>query len=114
GVHVVTDPTYGNGVVDATELVLMREVAPGGTIQVSANCGNVSYAPNGFTRTAVGLCNPPAGHFILFCDDRGRRRAAGALSSARVVRIDPPGRGQVLTETTDVDAQIAVTGGTCP
>jgi prepilin-type N-terminal cleavage/methylation domain-containing protein len=113
GMHVVTDPTYGNGVVDATELVLMREAPPGGTIKVSANCGNVSYAPNGFTRRPGGLCNP-APHLFLFCDDRGRRLAAGALSSARVVRIDAPGRGQVLTEQTDVDPQIAGTAGTCP
>jgi len=114
GARVLTDPTDGNGVIDANELVLMREVPPGGTIRVSGNCGNVSYGSNGFTRTAGALCNPPAGRAILFCDDRGRRKAAGDLSSARIVTIDRTGRGQVLTEKTIIDPLIAVTGGTCP
>src|SRR6185436_3372372 len=47
GARILTDATDGNGVVDANELVLMREVAPGGTMRVSANCGNVSYGQNG-------------------------------------------------------------------
>ena len=58
GARILTDATDGNGVVDANELVLMREVPPGGTMRVSANCGNVSYGPNGFTRTAGGLVQP--------------------------------------------------------
>jgi hypothetical protein len=44
---------------------------------------------------------------VLFCDDRGRAAASGGLSSARVVRIDRPGRAQVLTETSQVNAMIA-------
>jgi type IV fimbrial biogenesis protein FimT len=114
GARILTDATDGNGVIDANELVLMREVPPGGTIRVSANCGNVSYGPNGFTRTAGALCNPPAGRAVLFCDDRGRRLAAGSLSSARIVTVDRPGRGQVLQEKAIIDPLIAVTGGTCP
>ncbi len=114
GVRILTDATDGNGVVDANELVLMREVPPGGTIRVSANCGNVSYAPSGLTRTAGALCNPAPPRTILLCDDRGRRLAAGSLSSARIVTVDRPGRGQVLTEKADIDALIATTGGTCP
>jgi hypothetical protein len=39
---------------------------------------------------------------VLFCDDRGRRVAAGQLSSARVVTIDGIGRGQVYQEATNV------------
>jgi type IV fimbrial biogenesis protein FimT len=116
GARNLGDATDGNGVIDANEDILMREVAPGGTIRVSANCGNVSYAPSGFTRTAGALCNPPAGRAILFCDDRGRRLAAGALSSARIVTIDRPGRGQVLQEKAIVDPIIAALPGppTCP
>jgi len=101
GARILTDATDGNGVVDANELVLMREVPPGGTIRVSANCGYVSYGTNGFMRNPAGLCNPNPRAF-LFCDDRGRRAAAGALSSARVVRVDGPGRGQVFQEATAV------------
>ena len=113
GVRILTEATDGNGVVDANELVLMREVRPGGTMRVSANCGNVSYAPSGLTRQAPGLCFPNQ-RAIFFCDDRGRRLAAGSLSSARVVIVDRPGRGQVLTEKVDVDGWIAGTGATCP
>ncbi len=114
GARNLTSPTDGNGVVDANELVLMREVAPGGTIRVSANCGNVSFGQNGFTRTAAALCNPAPPRAILFCDDRGRRLAAGSLSSARIVTTDRPGRSQVLQEKTIIDPLIATTGGTCP
>lgn len=114
GARILIDATDGNGAVDGNELVLMREVAPGGTIRVSANCGNVSYGPNGFTRTAGVLCNPPAGRAVLFCDDRGGRLAAGSLSSARIVTVDRPGRGQVLQEKAIIDPLIAITGGTCP
>jgi type IV fimbrial biogenesis protein FimT len=111
GVRIV-DATDGNGVVDANELVLMREVPPGGSIRVSANCGNVSYGTNGLTRSAAGLCSPPTA--VLFCDDRGRRLAAGSLSSARAVTVDRPGRGQVVQEMAPIAVAIAATGATCP
>jgi type IV fimbrial biogenesis protein FimT len=107
------DANDGNGVRDAGELVLMQSAAPGGTIRVSANCGYVSFAPTGFTRQAAALCFP-AVRSLLYCDDRGRRVAAGSLSSARVVQIDRPGRGQVLTETAIVDPVIGALGATCP
>jgi prepilin-type N-terminal cleavage/methylation domain-containing protein len=108
GVRILTDGTDRNAVVNAGELVLMQSAAPGGTMRISANCGYVSYLPTGFTRQIPGLCNP-AVRAILFCDDRGRRVAAGSLSSARAVRIDQPGRGQVLQETADVNTIITVT-----
>ena len=114
GARLLNDPTDGNGVIDANEDILMRETAPGGTIRVSTNCGNVSYGSNGFTRTAGALCNPPAGHAFLFCDDRGARLAAGSLSSARVVAVDRPGRGQVLQEKVAIDPIIAALGAACP
>lgn len=107
------DANDGNGVRDAGELVLMQSAAPGGSILVSANCGYVSFAPTGFTRQAAGLCFP-AVRSILYCDDRGRRVAAGSLSSARAVTIDRPGRGQVLTETAAIDPIIIALGATCP
>lgn len=105
GARILTDATDGNAVVDANELVLRRSAAPGGTIRVSANCGYMSYAPTGYTRQAATLCFPSE-RAVLFCDDRGRRVAAGSLSSARAVRIDQPGRGQVLQETDAVNAVI--------
>jgi hypothetical protein len=82
-------------------------------MRVSANCGHVSFAPTGFTRAVAGLCtNNPRN--VLFCDDRGRRMAAGSLSSARVVRIDQTGRGQVLQESAAIDPLIGPLGATCP
>jgi type IV fimbrial biogenesis protein FimT len=114
GARILNDATDGNGVIDAAEDILMREVSPGGTIQLSTNCGNVSYGANGFTRTAAALCNPPAGRAFLFCDDRGRRLAAGSLSSARVVTVDRPGRGQVIQEKVAIDPVIGALGANCP
>lgn len=108
GAPDLSDATDGNAVVDADELVLRRSAAPGGTIRVSANCGYVSYAPTGFTRQIAALCYPQE-RVVLFCDDRGRRVAAGSLSSARAVRIDQPGRGQVLQETDAVNTVITDT-----
>jgi type IV fimbrial biogenesis protein FimT len=113
GARILNDATDGNGVIDANELILMRETPPGGTIRVSANCGNVSFGANGFTRQAAALCFPTP-RVVVYCDDRGRRVAAGSLSSARAVTVDRPGRGQVLQETGVVNAAIAVAGATCP
>jgi type IV fimbrial biogenesis protein FimT len=113
GAPNLTDAPDGTGVVDAGETILMQSAAPGGTSRTSANCGHIGYAPSGFTRRIGALCFQ-AVRAVLFCDDRGRRIAAGSLSSARIVRIDPPGRGQVLQQAADVNPLIAATGGTCP
>jgi type IV fimbrial biogenesis protein FimT len=113
GTRNLGDGTDGNGVRDAGELVLMQSAARGDPIQVSADCGYVSFAPSGFTRQAAALCFP-AVRSILFCDDRGRRVAAGQLSSARVVQIDRPGRGQVLVEKAPIDTIIDALAADCP
>lgn len=107
------DASDGNGARDAGELVLMQSASPGGSIRASANCGFVTYAPTGFALQAGGPCVAPT-RSILYCDDRGRRVAAGSLSSARVVQIDRPGRAQVLTETAAIDPLIGALGATCP
>ena len=61
-----------------------------------------------------GLCFPPV-RSVLLCDDRGRRIAAGTLSSARAVQIDRPGRAQALSEAVAVNAVIAALDDpTCP
>lgn len=108
----------GDGSIDAGDQLLMQSAAPGGTIRLSANCGHVGYGRNGFTRSVAGLCNPPV-RTVLLCDERGRRQTSGSLSAARVVRIDRPGRGQVLSEMADVAAAIGPdatqqANGTCP
>jgi type IV fimbrial biogenesis protein FimT len=108
------DGTDGNGVRDAGELVLMQSAARGDPIKLSADCGYVSFAPTGFTRRAGALCFPATGRSVLFCDDRGRRVAAGTLSSARVVQIDMPGRSQVRVETDVIDPIIDALMADCP
>jgi type IV fimbrial biogenesis protein FimT len=116
GARILTDATDGNAVVDADELVLMRGEAPGGSMLASTNCGHIAFAPTGFTRRVGALCFP-AERAVLLCDDRGRRAAAGSLSSARVVLINRPGRAQVLSETASVNvwvAGLAAAGATCP
>lgn len=114
GARILTDGTDGNAVVDANELVIRRSVPPGGSILISSNCGYATYVPTGFTRQVPGLCFPNPFRTVLLCDDRGRRVAAGSLSSARVVRIDRPGRGQVLQEKAAIDLVITALGATCP
>jgi hypothetical protein len=57
------------------------------------------------------LCAGQQERNLLFCDDRGRRAAGGALSSARVIRVDRLGRAQVIVETALVDPVIT---GTLP
>ena len=118
GAPILTDATDGNRVVDANEQVLMRSTAPGGTIRLSASCGNVSYGPNGFPRTG-GPCVVNTPVVALFCDDRGNRATAGQISTARIVQIDRIGRGQVLQELPDVTNAIAnpplsTVGPNCP
>jgi type IV fimbrial biogenesis protein FimT len=107
----------GDGSIDAGDQLLMQSAAPGGTIRLSANCGHVGYGPNGFTRLVGALCFPTV-RTVLLCDERGRRPTSGSLSAARVVRIDRPGRGQVLSEVADVAASIGAgplqANGTCP
>lgn len=90
-----------DGVLDAGEALLTQRAAPPVLIGVSANCGHVGYAPNGWARQVGGLC-APAVRTILFCDDRGRRATSGNVSSARVVRIDATGRGVVQQDVADV------------
>ena len=113
GTRNLGDASDGNATRDAGELVLMQSPARGTPIQLSADCGYVSFGPTGFTRQAPGVCFP-AVRSVLFCDDRGRRVAAGSLSSARVVQIDRPGRGQVLAETAPINVIIDALGADCP
>ena len=100
----IVDATDGNGVIDAGELVLRQTAAPGASsnVRVSSSCGHFSFASTGYMRAiAAQPCITPK--LMLFCDDRGRRRAAGDLSSARIVRIPSAGRAQVLSEVAQVN-----------
>jgi type IV fimbrial biogenesis protein FimT len=102
---IVWVDTDGELDYDMDETLLMRSPPPGGAIRVSSNCPYVAYGANGFSRQVAGACFPTLRNF-LYCDDRGRRVTSGTLSSARVVRLDLPGRPQVLTELADVSARI--------
>jgi Tfp pilus assembly protein FimT len=116
GARILTDATDGNGVIDAGELILSRTVQQGLPIRASTMCGHAEFAPTGFLRQVGGACFP-AERAVLFCDDRGRAVANGALSSARVVLISRQGRAEVLNEKTAVDTWAATpiaAGATCP
>jgi prepilin-type N-terminal cleavage/methylation domain-containing protein len=114
------DATDGNAVVDVGEALLIQRPAPGGTINVFADSGYIAYGPNGFRRNVPATGLPSAG-WILLCDDRGNRLAAGQLSTARSVRIDATGRGlvqQTVADSTNALNQIRMTppgaGAACP
>jgi Tfp pilus assembly protein FimT len=113
GARILTDGSDGNAIIDGPELVLLRSPVRTDSIRLSANCGHVSFGPNGFTRQVAAACFPDP-RWVLLCDDRGRRVAAGSLSSARAIRIDRPGRAQVFQETAQVDPLIGPLGATCP
>ena len=116
----LTDATDGNGVVDAGEQILMRSArARASSIGLGELRLHVRYGPSGFTRADRGRCAPAPRRRAAVRRPRPARRAPDRLSSARVVRIDRPGRGQVLQELRDVTTPtIAGTlggvGPTCP
>lgn len=107
GSPILTDATDGNASFDAGETVLRRSPAPGGAIRLSADAGFVTYTASGFP------ARPFAGRTVVFCDERGNR-ASGVFSTARAVRIDATGRGQVLQEVADVTTAVGVAGADCP
>ena len=103
GARILTDATDGNAVIDPGELVLSQTAAPGANsnVRVSSSCGHFSFAATGYMR-AIAAQPCKTAKLVLFCDDRGRRRAAGDLSAARIVRIPSAGRAQVLSEIAQV------------
>jgi prepilin-type N-terminal cleavage/methylation domain-containing protein len=115
GVPIINDVSDGDAVVDAGERVLLARPAPGGTINVFANSGVVSYGPSGFRRFNIpGLAAQPPVLNVLYCDDRGNR-VTSTGSTARVVRIDRTGRGQTLRDVVEVTPAIAtIPGAVCP
>lgn len=109
-----TDATDGNAVVDAGEAVLLQRAAPGGAIGVWSDSNYIAYGPNGQPRHPAAQALPSA-TLALFCDDRGNRSAAGGLSAARVVRVEPTGRAQVRQDMAAVAAAAAsIAGASCP
>ena len=112
GSPILTDATDGNAVVDPGEIILLQVDEPDPIITVSADAGYIVFGPDGFPRQAQGLGFPPVTR-VVYCDDRGNRATTGG-STARVVRIEQTGRGQVLRDIPDVVAALAITGGVCP
>jgi type IV fimbrial biogenesis protein FimT len=118
GARILTDPTDGNRAIDAGELVLSRYAAPGATtrVHISASCGYITFGASGFPLPIVAPC-VSANRAVLFCDDRGQRIAAGALSSARIVRTNPAGRAQALAERSQLTGLMlgfTANGANCP
>jgi type IV fimbrial biogenesis protein FimT len=105
----------GDIAIDAGEEVIrsVDAVPDGITLQTNGGSNYFSYAGTGFTRGDVG--GAPALRGALLCDARGNVPAAGGLSAARALRMDGPGRPQVVREVALVQnvADILVGAG-CP
>ena len=120
GARILTDPTDGNRVIDAGELVLSQTAAPGAStrVHISANCGYITFGQAGFPLPTVAPCSTTlTTRAVLLCDERGQRIAAGDLSSARIVRTSRVGRPQVLAEQSDITGLMpgfTAGGANCP
>ncbi len=105
----------GDLVADAGEEVVRRvgPVPDGITLQTNGGANYLSYAGTGFSRGDVG--GVPALQGALLCDPRGNVPAAGGWSAARFLRIDGPGRPQVVRDTVLINnAAAAIVGAGCP
>jgi type IV fimbrial biogenesis protein FimT len=115
GNGLLTDPTDGNGILDAGETVLLQRGAPGGTINVFGNGGQyVAYGASGFAISPAPGNPQLATNVLLYCDERGNQDLGDGRSTARVVQIAPTGRPQTLLLMADVVNAVALTGGVCP
>lgn len=99
----VDDTGNGNAVVDGDDFVLLRSTAPGGRVRLFMQNHSVTYERNGFPRGAATR--------FLFCDDRGTGTEAGGQSAARVMLLDPTGRGTIRSEVDIVAATLAAIPG---
>jgi len=93
------------------EPVIERHVALDPSISIRGD-GNaiVAYGPSGYALPA-GPQVPTAD--VVFCDVRGVQ-ASGLNSTARTVVIAPTGHARAFSSATDVNASMALIGGTCP
>jgi len=96
----------GNGIVDGSDTVLLRSSTAGGRLRVSMDNHLVTYGANGFPRD-------PSTVRFLFCDDRGLRTAAGGLPAARVMLLDPTGRGTIRSDAATVESAAAALDAEC-
>ena len=110
GGWIVFQDLNGNYQVDANETILERHQALDATIFVRADGQAVQFNPSGFA-TPPGVVVPLRN--IVFCDSRGVVQS-GAKSTARGVVVSTTGRARVVSSVADVNAALAVIGGTCP
>lgn len=96
----------GNAAVDDADTVLLRSTAPGGRITLSMDHHVVTYGPNGFPR-------PSSATRFLFCDDRGTRTEAGGRAAARVMLLDPTGRGTIRSDIETVQSVVKALDADC-
>lgn len=105
----------GDIAIDAGEEVIrgVGDIPDGITLQTNGGANYFSYAATGFGRGNVG--GAPALRGALMCDARGNVPAAGGLSAARALRMDGPGRPQIVREVALVQnvADVLIGAG-CP
>ena len=118
GARILTDGTDGDAVVEMGELVLMQSAAPGGTIRDLRELRLRVVRTDGVHARAAGQCfansAPCCSAMIAAVASQPARSRARA-----VVRVDLPGRGQVLQELADdhgrtSPAPLAAVAPTCP
>lgn len=110
GGYVVWVDANGDAVIDGGEEILRQQGQPE-DIALIAHSGFVTFDADGYVSDPA--TSAPA---MLFCDTRGNTVAAGSLSAARGLVIDPLGRGRILREVDEVQTLDTPTFGNlgCP
>lgn len=110
GGYIVWIDEDGDAVVDGSEQILRQQAEQEG-IALVADSGFITFNADGY------ILNPTASASgVLFCDARGNTVAAGSLSAARGIAINPLGRGRLLREVAEVQTLDAPAFGnlSCP
>lgn len=110
GGYIVWVDADGDAVVDAGEDVLRQQGSPE-DIVLLGDSGFLTFDANGYLDDPATSASA-----MLFCDPRGNTVAAGSLSAARGILIDPLGRGRVLSQIAEIDTLAAPDFGNlaCP
>jgi len=106
GAFVVFVDENGDAEVDGDDFVLLRGSAPGGRLRIWMDDAVVTYSATGFPRSSAQTR-------FVFCDDRGTRVEAGGRLAARVVVVDPTGRGAIRSDKDFVEAAVAELSAEC-
>jgi type IV fimbrial biogenesis protein FimT len=111
GGYVVWVDNDEDTVVDGGEEIILQRDDPD-DIAVSASNGYISFNNTGNLNDIGGL--GPSARDVLLCDFRGNTVASGSLSAARVIRLSPTGRGNVIREISLIAPITTAAWADCP